>query len=103
MDLYIDLLRLFLLYDCLKSERSVVRMCAELSADDEDVARLWNEFIFYFKWSSKIEIKELCCKNVLIMRDGNGDDYMCTYCSLLTCFLSYAYTFRILDLLLWRK
>ena len=47
-----------LLYDCLKSENSVVMMCAEVSADDEDVVRLCNEFSFALKWSSKAEIKE---------------------------------------------
>ena len=51
-------MRLLLLYDCLKSERSVVRMCAEVSADDEDVVRLCNQFNFTLKWSSKAEIKE---------------------------------------------
>ena len=51
-------MRLLLLYDCLKSERSVVRMYAEVSADDEDVVRLCNEFNFALKWSSKAEIKE---------------------------------------------
>ena len=45
LDLYIDRIRLLLLYDCLKSERSVVRMCAEVSTDDE-VVRLCNEFNF---------------------------------------------------------
>ena len=57
-DFYIDRMRLLLLYDCLKSERSVVRMWAEVSADDKDVVRLCNEFNFSLKWSSKAEIKE---------------------------------------------
>ena len=51
-------MRLLLLYDYLKSERSVVSMCAEVSADDEDVLRLCNEFNFTLKWSSTAEIKE---------------------------------------------
>ena len=37
LDLYIDRMRLLLLYDCLNSERSVVRMCAEVSTDVEVV------------------------------------------------------------------
>ena len=40
LDLYIDRMRLLMLYDYLKSERSVVRMCAKVSADDKDVVRL---------------------------------------------------------------
>ena len=44
--------------DCFKSESCVVRMCAEVSADDEDVVRLCNEFNFALKWFSKAEIKE---------------------------------------------
>ena len=58
LDLYIDRMRLLLLCDCLKSERSVVKMCAEVSADDEDVVRLCNEFNFALKWFSKAEIIE---------------------------------------------
>ena len=45
LDFYIDRMRLLLLYDCLKSKRSVVRMCAEVSADGEDVVRSRNELI----------------------------------------------------------
>ena len=59
LDFYIDRMRLFLLNDCLKSEKSVVRMCAEVSADDEDVVRLCNEFNFTLKWSSKAKLKRL--------------------------------------------
>ena len=33
-------------------------MCAEVSADDEDFARLCDEFNFTLKWSGKAEIKE---------------------------------------------
>ena len=40
LDLNIDRIHLLLLYDCLKSERSVARMCAEVSTEDEDVLRL---------------------------------------------------------------
>ena len=46
LDFYIDRMRLLLLYDCLKSEKSVVKMCAEVSADNEGVVRLCNEFNF---------------------------------------------------------
>ena len=42
----------------MKSEKSVVRMCVEVGADDEDVVRLCSEFNFTLKWSSKAEIKE---------------------------------------------
>ena len=49
---------LLLLYDCLKSERSVVKMCAEVSAYDEDFVRLCNEFNFALKWPSEAGIKE---------------------------------------------
>ena len=31
-------------------------MCAEVSADDEDVLRLCNEFNFALKWSTKAEV-----------------------------------------------
>ena len=58
LDFYIGHMRLLLLYDCLKSERSFVRICAELSADNEDVVRQCNEFNFALKWLSKAEIKE---------------------------------------------
>ena len=58
LDFYIDRARLLLMYDCLKSERSVVRMCAEVRADDEDVVKLFNDFNFALKRSSKTEIKE---------------------------------------------
>ena len=44
LDVHIDRMRLLLLYDSLKSEKSVVRMCAEVSTDDEDVVRSCNEF-----------------------------------------------------------
>ena len=45
-------------------------------------------------WNGPVrqKLKRLYCKNFLIMWDGNGDDYMCTYCSLFTYFLSYAIT-----------
>ena len=33
-------------------------MKVEVSADDEDVVRLCNDFNFALKWSSKAEIKE---------------------------------------------
>ena len=33
-------------------------MCAEVSADDEDVVTLCNEFNFALKWFSKADIKE---------------------------------------------
>ena len=33
-------------------------MCTEVSANDEDVARLCNEFNFVLKWYIKVEIKE---------------------------------------------
>ena len=49
LDFCIDRMRLLLLYNFLKSERSVVRMCAEVSADDEDVIMLYNEFNFALK------------------------------------------------------
>ena len=42
-------------YDCLKSERNVIGIYAEISANDEDVVRLCNEFKFALKWSSKAE------------------------------------------------
>ncbi len=42
LDLYFDGMHLLLLYDCLKSESSVVRVCAEVIAEDEDVVRLYN-------------------------------------------------------------
>ena len=51
-------MRLLLLYDCLKGERSVVRLCTEMSAYDEDVARLCNELNFAMKLSRKAEINE---------------------------------------------
>ena len=52
-------MRFLMWYDCLKSEKSVVRMCAEVSADNEDVVRLCNKLNFALKWSSKAEIKEV--------------------------------------------
>ena len=58
-------MRLLLLYDRLKSERSVVRMCAEVNAGDEDVLRLCNEFNFVLKWSSKAEIKEAVLQKLI--------------------------------------
>ena len=45
-----------LLYDSLKSIRNVVRMCAEVNADD--VVRSYNDFNFALTWSSKAENKE---------------------------------------------
>ena len=58
IDFYNDRMRLLLLYDCLKSESSVVRMCAEVNANNEDVVSLCNKFNFALKWSSKAEITE---------------------------------------------
>ena len=77
-----------LLYDCLKSEKSVVRMCAEESVDNEDVVKLCREFNLVLKWSSKAEIKESYCRSLLIMWESNGDNYMCTYYLFFTYFLS---------------
>ena len=54
LDFYFDRMRL-LLYDCLKSD---VRLCAEVSADDESVMRLCNRYNFALKWSSKAEINK---------------------------------------------
>ena len=94
-------MRLLLLYDCLKSERVVVRMYAEVSASDEDVVRLWNGFNFSLKWSSKADIKEA-------MWNGNGKVYICSYRLLLficlfliICIYFSNNTFCIL--LLWPK
>ena len=58
LDFYTDCMLFSLLYDCLKSKRCVVRICAEVSADNEDIVRLCNEFNFVLKWSSKAEIKD---------------------------------------------
>ena len=74
----------------------IVRMRAEVSADNENVVRLRNEFNFALKWSNKAEIKEAVLQNLLIMWNGKGDDYMSTYCYLFTYFLSYAYTFLMI-------
>ena len=57
-DFYIDRMRLLLLYDCLKSESSIVKMNAEVRVDDDDVVRLCNGLNFALKWSSNAEIKE---------------------------------------------
>ena len=103
LDFYIDRTRLLLLYDCLKSERSVVKMCAEVCADVEDVVRLCNEFNLFRNGLVWQKLKRLNCRSLLIMWDGNGDDYMCTFCYLFTYFLLYAYTFLIIYLLLWQK
>ena len=75
--------------------RSLVKMCAEVSADDKDVVRLCCEFNFALKWSSKKEIKEAVLQK---FTDNLGwyngdDDYMYTYCYSFNYFLSYAYTF----------
>ena len=49
LDLYIDRSRLFLLYDYLKSKRDVVMMYAKVSANDEDVVRLYKKSNFALK------------------------------------------------------
>ena len=40
-------------------------MCAKVSADDEDVVRLCNEFNFALKWSSKAKIRAEIKETVL--------------------------------------
>ena len=68
-------------------------MCAEVSADDENVVRLCNAFNYALKWSGKAEIKEAVLKKFIDNVNGNGDDYMCAR---IVIFLLISYHMHIL-------
>ena len=82
LDFYIDRVRSYCCMIVWRVRGSVVRICAEVSVDDECVVKAMS-LILLWNHLPRQKLNRLYDRSLLtITRDGNGDDYTYTYCYL---------------------